>query len=218
MEIQNETKEVAQIILHAVDTVQYGKHKLACFLKGSRSKEIIPKMQENVFGGLLWYNISTIEGFIEQLETMGFLERKEKPGYPYPFSVYALTDAGRKVIDEKMNIPLQEIKKEKPITIGDSERQTLELFRQGKNASDIAKVRDLAESTIYTHFYRLIVNGHLSSSEIIPEDVHKSITEACSGFEKKPSLKEIKEQLLEGISYDQIRCVAADFYGEKNAS
>ena len=102
MENQHETTEVAQIILHAVDSVQYGKHKLACFLKGSRSKEIIPKIHENVFGGLLWHNISTIEYFIEQLEAMGFIERREKQGYPYPFSVYALTDAGRKVIDEKM--------------------------------------------------------------------------------------------------------------------
>jgi len=38
METQPE-QEVALIILHAVDTVQYGKHKLACFLKGSRSKK-----------------------------------------------------------------------------------------------------------------------------------------------------------------------------------
>ena len=142
METRNETKEVAQIILHAVNTVQYGKHKLACFLKGSRSKEIIPKMQENVFSGLLWHNIATIEGFIEQLEAMGFIERKEKPGYPYPFSVYVLTDAARKVMDEKMQIPLQVIKKEKPISVGESERQTLDLLKKGNSASEIAKIRD----------------------------------------------------------------------------
>ena len=218
METRNETKEVAQIILHAVNTVQYGKHKLACFLKGSRSKEIIPKMQENVFSGLLWHNIATIEGFIEQLEAMGFIERKEKPGYPYPFSVYVLTDAARKVMDEKMQIPLQVIKKEKPISVGESERQTLDLLKKGNSASEIAKIRDLAESTIYTHFYRLIVNRHLTSSEIISEDMQKKIEDVCLKFDIKPSLNDIKEQLPEDITYDHIRCVAAEYYGENNAS
>lgn len=218
METQNETREVAQIILHAVDTVQYGKHKLARLLKGSRSREIIPKMQEGVFGGLLWYNISTIEGFIEQLETMGFIERRERLGYPYPFSVYVLTDAGRKVIWEKIEISLQVIKKEKPIAVGESERQTLELFKQGKSVSEIAKIRDFAESTIYTHFYRLIVSRHLSSSEILSEEIRRKIEEVCSKFNTKPSLKEIKEQLPQEITYDHIRCVTADFYEDKNAS
>src|SRR3989344_4385717 len=110
-------QEVALIILHAVDTVQYGKHKLACFLKGSRSKDIIPTRQETVFGGLLWHTISTIEGFIEQLETIGLIKKKDIPARPYPFPVYVLTDAVRKVIEKKIQIPVQIIKGEKPIPV-----------------------------------------------------------------------------------------------------
>jgi hypothetical protein len=214
MKAQDDTKEIAHIILHAVDSVQYGKHKLACFLKGSCSKGMIPLMQENVFGGLFWCNISVIEGFIEQLEAMDLIERIEKQGFPYPFSVYALSDGGRKAIDEKISIPLQVIKKEKPVIVGDSEHQTLKLLKEGKPASEIARIRNLAESTIYSHFYRLITNGLLSSSDIIPENIEKSIKEACSNFDKRPSLKEIKEQLPEETTYDYIRCVTADYYGK----
>ena len=208
-------QEVALIILHAVDTVQYGKHKLACFLKGSRSKEIIPTRQENVFGGLLWHTISTIEGFIEQLEAIGLIEKRDIPARPYLFPVYVLTDAGRKVIEKKMQIPLQVIKREKPITVGGTEKQTLELFKKGSSASDIAKIRGLVESTIYTHFYRLIVNGHLSSSDVISEDMRSKIEEVCSQFDERPSLTKMKEKLPQDITYEQIRCVAAEFYGEK---
>ena len=206
-------QEVALIILHAVDTVQYGKHKLACFLKGSRSKEIIPTRQENVFGGLLWHTISTIEGFIEQLETIGLIKKRDIPARPYPFPVYVLTDAGKKVIEKKMQIPLQVIKREKPITVGGTEKQTFELFKKGSSASDIAKIRGLVESTIYTHFYRLIVNGHLSSSDVISEDMRSKIEEVCSQFDERPSLTKMKEKLPQDITYEQIRCVAAEFYG-----
>ena len=218
METQNEARNVTQIILHAVDTVQYGKHKLAGLLKGSRSKEMIPRMQESVFGGLFWHTISTIEGFIEQLEAMGFIERREQPGYPYPFSVYVLTAAGRKALDEKMQIPLQKIKKEEIVTVGNSERQTLELFKQGKTVNDISKARNLAESTIYNHFYRLIVHGCLTVSEVVSKDVYSIIKEACARFEKRPLLKEIKELLPPEITYEQIRCVAAGIFKGEHES
>ncbi|MBS3107131.1 helix-turn-helix domain-containing protein [Candidatus Woesearchaeota archaeon] len=204
---------LAQVILHAVDNVQLGKHKLAWFLKGSRSKEISHLVRKNVYGGLLWHDIPTIEGFIEQLESMDLIARKELPGSPYGFSVYALTDAGRKAMDERLEISLQEIKKQKPITVGESEKQTLSLFKGGKSIPEIAKERGLAESTIYTHLYRLIVHGHLHSNEVMPEEIHAKIGEACSRFEKRPALKEIKSQLPAEISYDQIRCVVAEYYG-----
>src|SRR3989338_11305716 len=211
-------QEVALIILHAVDTVQYGKHKRAGVRKGARAKERRPTRQENVFGGLLWHTISTIEGFIEQLETIGLIERRDIPARPYPFPVYVLTDAGRKVIEKKMQIPLQVIKREKPITVGGTEKQTFELFKKGNAANDIAKIRGLVESTIYTHFYRLIVNGHLSSSDVISEDMKKRIEEVCSQFDERPSLTKVKEKLPQEITYEQIRCVAAEFYGGKDGN
>lgn len=218
METRNETRNVAQIILHAIDTVQCGKHKLARLLKGSRSKETILKMQESGFGSLFWHNISTIDGFIEQLERMSLIERKVKQGYLYPYSVYALTDAGKKAMNEKIEIPLQEIKKQEPIIVGDSEKQTFEMRKLGKTVNEIATERALVESTIYTHFYRLIVNGYMASSDVIPKEIHTLIREACARFEKQPLLREIKEQLPPEITYEQIRCVAADVFKGKHGS
>lgn len=207
----------ALIILNAVNNLQLGKHKLACFLKGSKSKDITYISQEKIFGGLFWHDIPTIEGFIVQLEKMEFIKRITKQGYPYPFSVYVLTDAGKMAISDKINIPLQIIKEKKPITVGKSEKITLEFIQKGKTISQIAAERSLVESTIYMHLYKLIVNGYLHSEEIMAKETHEKIKKACSKFKKRPPLSEIKAMLPEEILYEEIRCVAADYYkDEKN--
>ena len=207
MATQNE--KVAQIILHAVDSMQFGKHRLASFLKGSKSKEVISIAHKNLFGGLLWHDISTIERFIEQLEKMEFIRRTQVDQF---YSYYVLTDAGRKIMDENIQIPLQIIKKYKPVIVGDSEKETLSMIQQGKTINGIAQARNLAESTIYTHAYRLIVNEQLNCSEIVPKEVYDKIKEVCSKYRKRPSLKEVKEQLPAEISYEYIRCVVAELF------
>ena len=209
---KNENKAVSQIILQAINSIRFGKQNLARFLKGSESKKINSLSHKNIFGGIYWHNISTIESFIEQLEIIGLIERIHIQNYPYPNSYYALTKAGKKVLEEKIEIHLQEIKIQKPTTIGDSEMTSLKMLRDGKTPSEIAKERNLTESTIYTHFYRLIANGQLTCSEVIPKEAIDSIIDAYSKFEKRPSLKEVKERLSPEVTYEQIRCVAADLF------
>ncbi len=205
---------VTQIILHGVESVQVGKYKLACFLKGSHAKEVMPKMHEKVYGGLFWHTIATIEGFIEQLEEKGLIKREMRKGYPYPYAVYVLTEEGKKAKEEQREVSLNIIKKEEPIRVGESEKITLELFKQGNSPSEIANLRGLVESTIYTHLYKLIVHRYLSSVQVIKEEIKNKIEIICSQFEKRPSLKEIKEKLPEEITYGEIRCVTAEYYKE----
>ncbi len=201
--------QVTWIILSAVKQLNVGKIKLAQFLKGSKSKDLNLIADKALYGGLLWYNIPTITKFIEQLETIGLIHRKVVTGNYYNYTVFELTEAGKTVLEEKKQIALQVIKEKKPITVGDSEKETLNLLQKGKTVSEIAKERNLAESTIYTHFFRLILNNHLSSKNVISENVIKQITDAVANFKTVPSVKEVKE-LLPLISYDEIRCVLAE--------
>src|SRR3989338_6797411 len=145
----DELYQLVWIILNAVKHLKVGKIKLAQFLKGSKSKEVNPIADEAVYGGLMWHDIATITGFIEQLGVIGLIHKKMLSGNPYDYSVFELTEAGRKVLEEKRQIPLQVIKQEKPITIGESEKETLKLIQDGKAVSEIAKERNLTESTIY---------------------------------------------------------------------
>ena len=209
---ESEMYQVTWIILNAVKHLQVGKIKLAQFLKGSKSKEVKPIAGEAIYGGLMWYDISTITGFIEQLETIGLIHKKALPGSIYDYSVFELTEAGKLVLEEKKQIALQVIKENKPITVGDSEKETLRLLQGGKKVSEIAKERNLAESTIYTHCFRLIVNNQLSSSDIISDETIHKVINATSNM-SEPPVKAIKESLPE-LSYDEIRCVLAELRGK----
>ncbi|MBU0757608.1 MAG: helix-turn-helix domain-containing protein [Nanoarchaeota archaeon] len=212
MKNDDESTKLAHLILNAVDNLKVGRHKLASFLKGSKSKLIVPISQQAIFGGLYWHDIPTIEGYIDQLENMELIRRTQvDPLYSY----YVLTEAGRKAVDEKIEIPLQVIKQIKPVTVGDSEKETLAMFRQGKSITEIANERGLVRTTIYMHLYKLIVNGYLKSNEIMVKERHDEITKACEKFKNRPSLSEIKALLPDEITYEEIRCVAAEYWKEK---
>ncbi|MBU0757969.1 MAG: helix-turn-helix domain-containing protein [Nanoarchaeota archaeon] len=208
----------ALIILNAVNNIRVGKHKLACFLKGSRSKSINPISQQQTYGGLLWHDISTIEGFIEQLEAMELIRRTNISSsyHPYAYSVYVLTDAGKKAVEEKIDVPLQTVKQKKKIIVGDSEKITLSMLKQGMTVVEIARKRQLVESTIYAHVYALVVNKQISCAEVIPADDLKNIHDIFANFKKQPALKELKALLREKISYGEIRCAAFEYYNRKN--
>lgn len=165
-----ETYQITWIILNAVKELKVGKHKLAEFLKGSNAKDIAHLSNQQGYGGLLWCDIATIIGFIEQLEQMRLILRKKEAIDDY-YSTLELAEAGEKVLNEKMKIELQIIKREKPIAVGQTEKMTYELFKEGKTIEEIAKTRNLAVSTIYDHLYRLVANSYLSSSDFVPENI-----------------------------------------------
>jgi len=205
--------QVTWIILNAVKHLHVGKIKLAKFLKGSKSKLVKPIEDEAVYGGLFWYDISTITGFIEQLKTIELIHKKAIPESPYNYSVFELTEAGKKVLEEKKEIALRVIKEKKPITVGESEEETLKLVHDRKTISQIAKERNLTESTIHTHCFRLIVNQQLSSADILPDGTIQKITDVANSL-SEPTVKAVKEKLPE-ISYDEVRCVLAEKGGKK---
>ena len=203
--------QVTWIILNAVKNMQLGVDKLALFLKGSKSKLVVPIESKQIFGGLMWHDIPTIKGFIKQLLGMELIRKKKVQGCIYTYSILELTEAGKKVLDDKIKVELQIIKEQKPVTIGESEMATFQLFSEGKSVEEIAEGRNLAISTIYTHFYHLIANDYLSSADIVSEEKIKLITEAYNKFKNEPKLKELKKKLPEEISYEEIMCVIADF-------
>ena len=203
-------KQVAWIILRAVEKMNLGKGKLAAFLKGSKSKLVAPMANEQIYGGLLWHDIPTIAGFIEQLEDMEMIRKKIIEGFKYDYPILELTEAGKKALEDKIEIPLRIKKEAKPITVGESERETLRLFNEGKTIDEVAVIRGLVPSTIYTHLYKLIANDYLIASQVVSMDVIKSVLDSIKKFCKQPLLREMKELLPESISYEEIKCVLAD--------
>jgi len=207
MDKKSDSYKLTWVILMATKEIQAGKNRLAIFLKGSKSKQANIISENTGYGGLMWLNIETIKHLIEQTENIGLIKRKIIKNYPYDYTVYELTEAGKLVLEEKKQVPLQPIKISKPETVGYSEMATLNLFRQGKAIIEIASERGLAISTIYTHLYRLILYGHINSNQVVSNGVIIKVNDAASKMDN-PSIKLLKEALPE-ISYEEIKCALA---------
>ena len=207
---ENAQQQIVHSILRTVSTNLIGKHKLAAFLRGSKSQTIKSIEKKAGYGGLLWYDIPTILGFIEQLERMELLKQVKINTSQYSYPIVTLTDEGKKVLEKKTNITLLEQKVSKPIKLGESEEITLQMFKKGLKPHDIAKQRGLATSTIFGHIHRLVAVRKISAKQCVSDFTISKIIKAYESFRTEPRVKEVKQALSKEITYDEIRIVLAD--------
>lgn len=89
---------------------------------------------------------------------------------------------------------------------GDSQRATLEMFRQGKSIQEIAALRQLAYSTIESHLADLILTGEVEVREVVPQDKFDKIMDVITAAPGLHST-EIRQRLNDTVSYGEIRSV-----------
>jgi uncharacterized protein YpbB len=95
-------------------------------------------------------------------------------------------------------------KKEKKST----QEQTLEMLHEGKTVEEIAAIRQLSLGTIMGHFATLIRAEKLELDEVLePERIAK--LEELIGVWEGTSLGQLKEQLGDEVSYDEIKLYQA---------
>ncbi len=88
-------------------------------------------------------------------------------------------------------------------------RKTLELCRQEMALEHIAKVRNLAPSTIASHIEKLLMEGEdVNIDRLVPKEKQEAIRE-CMELVKTQNLTPLKEQLGDGYSYDELRIARA---------
>lgn len=86
---------------------------------------------------------------------------------------------------------------------------SLDMFRSGMTIPEIAKSREMAQSTIETHLSRFIASGKIALEELVPEHKIEPIKQAIIKFSDLGALGPIKEDLGEDYSYGEIRAVLA---------
>jgi hypothetical protein len=100
-------------------------------------------------------------------------------------------------------------KKEKPVEERTPTNMvSFNLFKEGKSVTEIAKDRNMAISTIEGHLSSFIANGEIEINEIVSAEKQLLIKEAVK-IHGRESLKIIKENLPEDITYGEIRMVLA---------
>jgi DNA-binding NarL/FixJ family response regulator len=114
------------------------------------------------------------------------------------YEVFELPDKTKKETSEK-------VKKEKPVK-GQSQQESLSLFRDGVKISEIAKMRNLTEGTVGVHLAAFVRTGEVRIHELVTEervDAILPIIKETGG----PSLVPVKDKLGDDYSFSEIRAV-----------
>jgi hypothetical protein len=83
------------------------------------------------------------------------------------------------------------------------------LYKEGKTIPEIAKERNLSTTTIEGHLAFFISSKQININDLVCEEHQLLIKEALKTYGKE-SIKVLKDNLPEGISYGMIRMVIAD--------
>jgi uncharacterized protein YpbB len=89
-------------------------------------------------------------------------------------------------------------------------QETYELWLEKNSVSEIAAIRKLTIQTIDGHLVRLIQAGTIAITDVLPEDKLKELAEAFRGY-KEESLNNLKEQVGEKFTWDELKMFKASF-------
>lgn len=90
----------------------------------------------------------------------------------------------------------------------DTKKFSFDLFKQGMSIESIAEHRKLSPNTIESHLAYYVSKSELELTSLVPVDKIELIEAAIKRYGKS-SLKQLKENLPEEISYGEIRLVVA---------
>lgn len=94
---------------------------------------------------------------------------------------------------------------------------TLEYWKQKKSIEEIAEIRKLVPTTIYSHLGKLVGDGLIQLDEVLPKDKIMALEELFSNFKDKP-LSEIKASVEDLYSWEELKLFqrAQDALKEEN--
>lgn len=91
---------------------------------------------------------------------------------------------------------------------GETNRISLQLFKEGKDVTEIATIRELAPSTIESHLVSFVRTGEIDVKELVPEDKIATILRTVEELNlPSPGSAPVKEKLGEDYSWIEIKAV-----------
>ncbi len=211
------------IILETIATLPrpVGRTKLAEILYGNNSAKMRQfGYHEHKFYGKLGTRLSQRQ-IIQLIDTLIKARYTRLTGGDYP--VLEISPSGQKAIDCRAALPVampaQNGAAQARATSNNAPKrrstvdETLELLQQGYTPMEISIERGIKEVTVYSHLTQLITQGKISASQVVESEVEQEIIEAINQVGRTDVLFPIKMLLPESITYEQIRCVVAE-YGE----
>jgi ATP-dependent DNA helicase RecQ len=125
----------------------------------------------------------------------------------------------RKNLSSRISLkqPKREKKSHKPIRTATGEYKntyqiTLDMHRQGLSLKEIAEQRTMSVSTVAGHLAQFVEQGDLKAEEFVPREKLNTVRNLIDkhGY---LSLKSIKDEAGDGVTYDDIRFVVSEIKG-----
>ena len=110
-------------------------------------------------------------------------------------------------IDTSDDTQFEFVEEEKPKRKkGDTQKESLALFKDGKTIEEIAHIRELNENTIFGHLAKFIKSGDIKISDLMPKTHYQELKELIPKH-TFDTLSDLKHQLDDKYSYGEIRLV-----------
>ncbi|APY08927.1 helicase [Winogradskyella sp. J14-2] len=89
---------------------------------------------------------------------------------------------------------------------GDTQKESLALFKEGKTIEEIAHLRELNENTIFGHLAKFIKSGEIKIYDLMPKAHYQELKKLIPKH-SFDTLSDLKHQLDDKYSYGEIRLV-----------
>ena len=90
--------------------------------------------------------------------------------------------------------------------VSDTKRMSIDLFLEGKDVKEIARIRQLATGTIESHLAHFIRSGELDIHKLLPKEKIQVIMDELKVLNGSSTIP-VKEKLGDDYSYGEIRAV-----------
>ncbi len=200
--IAEKFQQQLQTILESGDTdlLQQRINKAILYLAKALAEEILLPLQKHLSSlqyaskvKKYYAEVQTIEAVIlNQLQKFNNLQYRDVLFVKYEFEQIAHRSVSKTT------------KKAKPEK-GASHRDTLVLYREGKSMNEIAKLRNLATTTIEGHLATFVYTGEITIEELVKKERIEAILKVIN--EVGLGATSIKQKLGNDFTYGEIRAV-----------
>lgn len=140
------------------------------------------------------------------LEINGFGKvRVDKYGSQILEVIRAYCDENNIETDDTLEFQ-EPVSSKKKLKKGDSYNISLQLYQDGKSISDIAKQRELAETTIFGHLSKFVATGEVKVGDLISEAHYEELQQLIPK-QSYENLSDLKTKLDQKYSYNEIKVV-----------
>lgn len=204
-------KQLSAILAKAPETdyqlLKERMEKAIGFFAEGLATQVLQPLQEHIINLQHASKITKYKEELKQLEGLIWQQLQKIVGAKYGEIGFRVAQDYDHLNPDQKPVPQKPAKK---MAKGDSKRASLELFRSGKPVNEIARLRNMAISTIEGHLSQYVATGDIEVTELVSPQKIAPILEVINEVGAE-SMGLIKHKLGDGYTFGEVRAVMAHY-------